>query len=128
MLTLLVVVSLLIVNNDDLPASQFGTVFTAAGIDTLSYSPASASLTASEWPTLGSLIDNGTRLLTFMDFKADFTSVPYIIDGMEFVVRFHGPTLLNAMQSSLTSGKPPTMSPTRRLTVQSIAGRVLGLT
>ncbi|VDB86616.1 unnamed protein product [Peniophora sp. CBMAI 1063] len=74
------VVSLLIVNNDDLPASQFGSVFSAAGLESLSYSPSASSLTASEWPTLGSLIDNGTRLLTFMDFKADFTSVPYIID------------------------------------------------
>ncbi|KZV74858.1 PLC-like phosphodiesterase [Peniophora sp. CONT] len=74
------VVSLLIVNIDDLPATQFGSVFQAAGVDSLSYSPTASSLPASQWPTLGSLIDNGTRLITFMDFKADFTSVPYIID------------------------------------------------
>jgi hypothetical protein len=74
------VVSLLIVNIDDLPVSNYGAVFAAAGVDKLSYSPPSPSLKASDWPTLGSLIDNGTRLLTFMDFKADSTTVPYIID------------------------------------------------
>lgn len=48
----------------------------------MSYSPPSSSLLESGWPTLGSLIDSGTRLITFMDSNADFTSVPYIIDGV----------------------------------------------
>jgi len=74
------VVSLLIVNIDSLPASQYDTVFKAAGVDTIAYKPPSATLPASSWPTLGSMIDSGTRLVTFMDFHADFTTVPYIID------------------------------------------------
>lgn len=49
-------------------------------MDKLSYSPSAASLTVTEWPTLGSLIDAGTRLVTFMAGNADFTAVPYIID------------------------------------------------
>jgi hypothetical protein len=75
------VVSLLIVNSDGLPPSQFDTVFKAVGLDALSYSPSSAVTTTTGWPTLGSMIDSGKRLVTFMDTKADFTSVPYIIDG-----------------------------------------------
>ncbi|KAI0322183.1 PLC-like phosphodiesterase [Amylostereum chailletii] len=74
------VVTLLIVNIDDLAVSQFDTVFKAAGVDTLSYAPSSATTTFSNWPTLGAMIDNGTRLVTFMDEKADFTTTPYIID------------------------------------------------
>ncbi|KAH9858064.1 PLC-like phosphodiesterase [Lenzites betulinus] len=74
------VVSLLIVNSDDFAPSEYDTVFKAAGVDTLSYAPDSANLTASSWPTLGSLIDSGKRLITFMDAEADFTAVPYIID------------------------------------------------
>lgn len=65
---------------DDLPVSQFGAIFQAAGMDTLSYTPPAAVVPATQWPTLGSLIDNGTRLVTFMDAEADFTSVPYIIN------------------------------------------------
>jgi len=74
------VVSLLIVNIDDLAVSEFAPVFVATGLDKLSYSPPNASLPASGWPTLGSMIDAGTRLVTFMDNSADFTTVPYIID------------------------------------------------
>lgn len=75
------VVSLLIVNSDTLAVSEFATAFQTAGVDTLAYSPPSASLTASSWPTLGTLIDAGTRLVAFMASGADFTTVPYIIDG-----------------------------------------------
>jgi hypothetical protein len=81
------VVSLLIVNIDNLPSSQFGTVFQSVGLDKLSFAPASSPLTASAWPTLGSMIDAGTRLVTFLDNGADLTSVPYLIDGLHFSLR-----------------------------------------
>ncbi|KAK7680522.1 hypothetical protein QCA50_016303 [Cerrena zonata] len=74
------VVSLLIVNSDNLAPSLYDTVFKAAGVDTMSYAPDSASLPATGWPTLGSLIDSGKRLVTFLSTTADFTAVPYLID------------------------------------------------
>lgn len=75
------VVTLLIVNSDNLSPGSFGAIFEAAGVKDVSYVPSAATLTNTEWPTLGSMIDNGTRLVTFMDAEADFASVPYIIDG-----------------------------------------------
>ncbi|KAF8140459.1 PLC-like phosphodiesterase [Boletus edulis] len=77
------VLSLLIVNSDDFPPTAYDAVFKGAGLDTMSYTPPSASMPASQWPTLGSLIDSGKRLITFMDASADFNTVPYIID--EFI-------------------------------------------
>jgi len=74
------VVTLLIVNSDDFPPTAFDTVFKSAGLDTLSYAPPSASIPASQWPTLGSMIDSGKRLVTFLDASADFNSVNYLID------------------------------------------------
>ncbi|KAI0068181.1 PLC-like phosphodiesterase [Artomyces pyxidatus] len=74
------VVSLLIVNSDGFLPSDYDSVFKAAALDTLSYAPPSSSIPAGSWPTLGSLIDSGKRLVTFMDAGADLTSVPYIID------------------------------------------------
>ncbi|KAJ6503304.1 PLC-like phosphodiesterase [Mycena vitilis] len=74
------VVTLLIVNIDNLPASNYGTVFASVGLDKLSFAPTSSPLTTSAWPTLGSLIDANTRLVTFLDNAADLTSVPYLID------------------------------------------------
>ena len=73
--------SLLIVNSDDFPPTAYDAVFKAVGLDTMSYAPSSASMPATQWPTLGRLIDSGKRLVTFMDASADFNSVPYIIDG-----------------------------------------------
>ena len=75
------VVSLLIVNSDNVAPSEYDTVFKAAGLDTLAYTPSSASLAVSAWPTLGSLIDSGKRLVVFLSTTADFNTVPYLIDG-----------------------------------------------
>ncbi|KAI0735039.1 PLC-like phosphodiesterase [Earliella scabrosa] len=74
------VISLLIVNSDNVAPSEYDTVFKAAGLDTLAYAPESASLPASGWPTLGSLIDSGKRLVVFLSTTADYNAVPYIID------------------------------------------------
>jgi len=74
------VVTLLIVNSDDFAPTAFDTVFKSVGLDTLSYAPPSAAITASQWPTLGSMIDSGTRLVTFLDASANFASVNYLID------------------------------------------------
>jgi hypothetical protein len=81
------VVTLLIVNSDGVQPSQFDAVFKAVGLDTLSYSPPAAVTTQSSWPSLGSMIDSGKRLVTFMDTGAAFTSVPYIIDGRFYCLR-----------------------------------------
>lgn len=68
------------VNSDNLPPSQFASSFDASGLSAHTYSPSAASLSISEWPTLGSLVDSGKTVVVFMDYNADFSSVPYIID------------------------------------------------
>lgn len=75
------VLSILVVNSDNFPPSDYDAVYKSAGLDVVSYTPTSASMPASQWPTLSSLIDSGKRLITFMDANANFTAVPYIIDG-----------------------------------------------
>jgi hypothetical protein len=75
------VVTLLIVNSDGFAPTDYDKVFKAIGLDTLSYVPPSATTTFGSWPSLGSMISAGTRLITFMDAGANFASVPYIIDG-----------------------------------------------
>jgi hypothetical protein len=74
------VLSLLIVNIDNMPATSYDSVFKAAGLDTISYAPSTSPIPASSWPTLGTLIDSNKRLLTFLDNQADLTAVPYLID------------------------------------------------
>jgi len=74
------VVSLLIVNIDNLSPTLYDAVFKAVGLDTISFAPNSSSLAVSDWPTLGSMIDSGKRLVTFLDNQANFSTIPYIID------------------------------------------------
>ena len=74
------VITLVIVNSDDLPPTSFSSAFQTAGLVSKMYSPPSATLSITQWPTLGSLVDAGTTVVAFMDQKADFTSVPWLID------------------------------------------------
>ena len=74
------VITLVLVNYDDLPPTSFTSAFQSSGIQSHVYSPPSASTQLSAWPTLGTLIDAGTTVVVFMDFEADFSSVPWIID------------------------------------------------
>ena len=71
----------MIVNSDSFSATDYDAVFKAVGLDALSYAPTSAVTKNTAWPSLGSMIGSGKRLVTFMNYHADFTAVPYIIDG-----------------------------------------------
>jgi len=75
------VLSLLIVNIDNLSPTIYDPIFRSAGLDTLSFAPTSSPIAAANWPTLGSMIDSGKRLVTFLDNAANLGSVPYLLDG-----------------------------------------------
>jgi hypothetical protein len=48
------VVTILIVNINNLPPTQWQSLYQSAGLDTVSFAPSKSPLAASEWPTLGS--------------------------------------------------------------------------
>lgn len=60
---------------------NYDTVFKSVGMDALAYSPPSATLLPSQWPTLGELITSGKPLVAFLTTSTNFTTVPYLIDG-----------------------------------------------
>ncbi|CAD6890101.1 unnamed protein product [Tilletia controversa] len=77
------VISLLIVNSDDLPASRFGQAYEASGLATKSYRPTitnDSGIARADWPTLGDLISADTPVVNFLASGADLQSVPYLID------------------------------------------------
>ncbi|KAH8671429.1 PLC-like phosphodiesterase [Xylariales sp. PMI_506] len=77
------VVTLLITNGDGIAISDFGDVFETVGLNTYAYAP-SGDLTMAEWPTLGTLIADGTRLVVFMDYGADTSEVAYILNEFQY--------------------------------------------
>ncbi|CAD6577111.1 MAG: Ribosome bioproteinsis protein brx1 [Tremellales sp. Tagirdzhanova-0007] len=74
------VVTLVMVNIDDLAPTAFTSAFNASGAVDRTYSPPNATLSLDEWPTLSELTNANTNLVVFMDTQADFSSVPYLID------------------------------------------------
>ncbi|KAJ4393828.1 hypothetical protein N0V93_003043 [Gnomoniopsis smithogilvyi] len=92
------VVTLLITNGDGLPGSDFAAAFEAAGADTYAYSPG-ATLALADWPTLGELIDAGSRLVVFMDYPADDSD--YSLFGID---------IPNEIEASTTNGVDSTMA------------------
>lgn len=74
------VLSLLIVNSNNLPASTYGAIYAETGLDVISYRPPSSPLPAAEWPTLGELIDTNQRVVSFLSTTANMAEVPYLID------------------------------------------------
>ncbi|KAJ9120344.1 hypothetical protein QFC24_005298 [Naganishia onofrii] len=104
------IVTLLITNPDTISPSTFGADFVSAGLDSLAYTPASTAISRDEWPTLGAMIDQGKRLVVFMDYNADFGAVPYIIDEFSNVFEDAYDTTSQDFPCTVnrTSGSPET--------------------
>jgi len=78
------VVTVLLVNSDGATAKQIGTEFTSSGITEYAYTPSVSAATAS-WPTLGNLISNNTRLVTFVASLSSNADAPYLMDEFTYV-------------------------------------------
>ncbi|UZJ52702.1 hypothetical protein CBS101457_002022 [Exobasidium rhododendri] len=74
------VVTLLIVNSDGLAPSTFATAFNSTGLADKMYTPTSATVTKSSWPTLGTMVDSGKTIVGFLTTEANYTSVDYLLD------------------------------------------------
>lgn len=82
------VVTILLVNGDNVNVSLFDTAYTVSNLKKYTYTPPTSPLSLSAWPTLSELIGNNTRLIAFLDAGAA-PSVPYILD--EFTYFFETP-------------------------------------
>ncbi|KAK5123779.1 hypothetical protein LTR85_002415 [Meristemomyces frigidus] len=96
------VVTVLLVNGADASAQDLATEYEEAGISTIAYTPTStaassasttsgyagstsASATSSDWPTLQSMINNGTRLVNFVADLSDNTAAPYLLNEFSYI-------------------------------------------
>ncbi|GKZ24144.1 hypothetical protein AbraIFM66951_010936 [Aspergillus brasiliensis] len=81
------VVTVLLVNSDDATASDLHSQFETANLTNYTYTPTSQTSAPSSWPTLQELINNGTRLMTFvasLDASSN-TVAPYLMDEFTFI-------------------------------------------
>lgn len=75
-------VTLLLVNSDNVAVTKLDPLFQEAGIKDLAYTPTSPSIF--NFPTLQELVKNKTTAVTFLSTSAT-TSVPYLIDEFSYV-------------------------------------------
>ncbi|KAK6950220.1 hypothetical protein Daesc_008546 [Daldinia eschscholtzii] len=74
------VVTLLIVNSDGKSAADFGSVFSASGIDQYGYTPS-----GNTWPTLQEMITANKRLVTFIASITEDSQYPYLLSEFDHV-------------------------------------------
>lgn len=82
------VVSVLLVNSDNATPAELATEFTTSGITKYSYTPPSISSAPTTWPTLQTLINGGTRLMTFvasLDTSTIDSTNSYLMDEFTFI-------------------------------------------
>lgn len=78
------VVTILLVNADNAPASAIGSLFESSGLSTLAYLPPSTGFSAT-WPTLQSMITARTRLVTFISRLEVDPRFPYLISEFDYI-------------------------------------------
>jgi len=74
------VVTLLIVNSDYVSPTLYEPAFNTSGMLKYVYRPPKIPMALDDWPTLSELILANTRVIVFMDYQANQTEVPYILD------------------------------------------------
>ncbi|WYZ40602.1 hypothetical protein EsH8_IV_000943 [Colletotrichum jinshuiense] len=78
------VVTILLVNSENQDAAAYGKVFESSGISKYGYTPSTTTAT-SNWPTLQTMIDANTRLVTFIASITYDTTYPYLLPEFTYV-------------------------------------------
>lgn len=91
------VITLVLVNADNQPASSFGAAFDRSGISTYAFSPSTSGGGNITWPTLQDLITANTRLVTFIASITPTSQYPYLLD--EFAHVFETPYNVTSLSS-----------------------------
>lgn len=111
------VVTILLVNSDDEDVSSFGAVYESSNISTYGYTPSTTSA-SNDWPTLQTMIDDDTRLVTFIAAINYSTTYPYLLNEWDYVFEtayevtsytefncsLDRPTSLSSSSSAISSG------------------------
>lgn len=110
------VVTILIGNGDFVDVGNYTHPIENSGLSKYAYIPPETPLSANDWPTLSELILTGKRAVIFMDYKANQTAVPYILD--EFSHMWETPFSPTDRAFPCTVDRPPGIN-------DSVAGEML---
>ncbi|KAJ5099036.1 hypothetical protein N7532_006037 [Penicillium argentinense] len=102
------VVTFMMGNGDYLPPSAFVDPIEKSGLKSLIYTPTKVPMTLDDWPTLSEMILHNQRAVFFMDYQANETAVPWIMD--EFSQMWETPFSPTNPAFPCTAQRPPGLS------------------
>lgn len=102
------VVTLLIGNADFIGVGNYTSPLEASGLSRYAYVPDQVPMNISSWPTLATMILTGKRVVIFMDYNANQTEVPYILD--EFSQMWETPFSPTNRSFPCVQQRPPGLS------------------
>lgn len=101
------VVTILIVNSDYVDVGNYTAPLQASGLGPYLYEPPKVPMHLDDWPTLSEMILSQKRVVVFMDYNANQTAVPYILD--EFTHMWETPFSPQNTSFPCTVDRPPTL-------------------
>ena len=99
------VLTLLIGNSDFIGVGNYTYPLEASGLSQFAYVPPLVPMNLTSWPTLSSMILSGKRVVIFIDYNANQTEVPYILD--EFSQMWETPFSPTNRSFPCTQQRPP---------------------
>ncbi|OJJ49605.1 hypothetical protein ASPZODRAFT_128091 [Penicilliopsis zonata CBS 506.65] len=102
------VVTILVGNGDYVAPGNYTSAFQNSGILDYVYTPSVIPMSVDDWPTLSSMILNGNRLVVFMDYEANQSKIPWLMD--EFTQIWETPFSPVNRDFPCTIQRPPGLS------------------
>ncbi|KAI9048673.1 hypothetical protein LZ554_007504 [Drepanopeziza brunnea f. sp. 'monogermtubi'] len=102
------VVTLLLGNGAYNAVTTYQPFIEETGLQDLAYVPPKIPMGIDDWPTLASMILSGKRIVIFMDYEANQTAVPYILD--QFSQMFETPFDPTDRSFPCTADRPPDLN------------------
>lgn len=102
------VVTILIANSDLVPVENYVDSIQNSGLGPYLYEPPLIPMRLKDWPTLSSFILSQKRVVIFMDYNANQTAVPYILD--QYSQMWETAFSPQNISFPCTLGRPPALS------------------
>ncbi|EAW07874.1 PI-PLC domain-containing protein [Aspergillus clavatus NRRL 1] len=103
------VVTFLIGNFDYVDPGNFSKPIEDSGLSSLVYTPPKIPMALEDWPTLSSMILSGKRAVVFLDYQANQTAYPWLMD--EFSQMWETPFSPTDLAFPCTIQRPPGLTP-----------------
>jgi hypothetical protein len=99
------VIAIMMGNDNRIPASNYIEPFKNAGLLSYLYTPPTPNMTLSEWPTLSEMIIRNERVVVMLDYLANQTEVPWLLD--QFAYQWQTPFSPTDPAFPCTEQRPP---------------------